>query len=59
MQMQQPGEQGFMDALLQVKLFHPAFGLGPQPELDQVEDVQDVVGQAGQVQDEGQGHENL
>ena len=47
MQMQEPGRQGFMDALQQVQLFHPAFG----SELDQVED--EVL-----VQDEAQCHGN-
>ena len=53
MQMQASGRQGFKDALQQVQLFHPAFG--PEPELDQVEDVQDG---AVQVQDEVQCHGN-
>ena len=53
MQMVEPGRQGFRDALQHVQLFHPAFG--PEPELHQDEDVQDDVGQAGQLQDEAQG----
>ena len=47
MQMQEPGRQGFMDALQQVQLFHPAFG----SKLNQVED--EVL-----VQDEAQCHGN-
>ena len=55
--MQEPGRQGFEDALQHVQLFHPAFG--PEPEVDQVEDVQDEMGgQAGQVKGEAQGHGN-
>ena len=56
MQMQKSGRQGFQDALQQVQLFHPAFG--PEPELDQVDDVQDDVRQAGPEQDEAQCHGN-
>ena len=55
MQMEEPGRQGFKDALQQVQLFHPAFG--PEPELGKVEDVKDdVKRQAGRVKDEGKGN---
>ena len=53
MQMQEPGRQGFLDALQQVQLFHPAFG--PEAELHQVEGE---VRQAGQVKEEAQSHVN-
>ena len=56
-QVEMQGRQGFEDALQHVQLFHPAFG--PEPEVDQGEDVQDEMGgQAGQVKDEAQGHGN-